>query len=285
MTKGVLAPRGSDEQLKLYHEALEICNQIYGEFSLLASRLSINIGIVYEDNGDYVRAFHYFTQWAQISEVVLGSKHPKTQRSKNVLQEERYQLVAKRLKEQARTGGVVTSQESLVNNDASCSRKPAGGAAVVASCRDPDAINREVDGLVYRCNARDSNRRADADWSDDDGQTDASNSYDMHEQLLGNSDGALLNDELQRAINDLLRNAIGQLDSRAQTLQNLIQNMSLVPPQRGSGNRRGNLGSGTGDNTVNLPSHPSQERPTEAEEEEEPLENESVNMPAAANRD
>ena len=229
MTKGVLAPRGSDEQLKLYSDAREICNQIYGEFSLLASRLCINIGIVYEDNGDFVSAFHYFTQWAQVSEVVLGSRHPKTQRSKGVLQEERYRLVAKRLKEQARLPGnfnndVTPSGDSEAESPTA---KQVSGSLVTSpvSCRNADVINREVEALLRNSRVRDSNRRTDGDYSSDD---DFAIDEHLQNHLL-ESDGAMLNEELQQAISDLLRNAIGHLDSRAQTLQSLIRNMSLAP--------------------------------------------------------
>jgi len=82
-----------------YNEAMELCHQVYGEESLLSSRLYINIGIVYEDNNDYVKAFEYFRKWAETSEAVLGSDHPKTIRAKGVLREPRYRLVALRLKQ------------------------------------------------------------------------------------------------------------------------------------------------------------------------------------------
>ena len=52
--------------LQYYNDAMEICKQVYGEFSLLTSRLFINIGIVYEDQNDYVKAFEYFKKWAQV---------------------------------------------------------------------------------------------------------------------------------------------------------------------------------------------------------------------------
>ena len=54
---------------------MEICRQVYGEDSLLSSRLYINIGIVYEDNNDYVKAYEFFRKWATVSEIVLGPDH------------------------------------------------------------------------------------------------------------------------------------------------------------------------------------------------------------------
>ena len=91
---------------------MEICMQVYGEHSLLTSRLYINIGIVYEDNKDYVKAYECFCKWAEVSEIVLGPTHPKTLRAKGVLKEPRYRLIAMRLKRQ---DGV--ENDGLVHND------------------------------------------------------------------------------------------------------------------------------------------------------------------------
>ena len=35
----------------------------YGDKHLLAVRMLLNIGILYEDNGDYERAYDYFVKW------------------------------------------------------------------------------------------------------------------------------------------------------------------------------------------------------------------------------
>ncbi|XP_059178256.1 TPR repeat-containing protein DDB_G0287407-like isoform X2 [Physella acuta] len=99
MTKGVLAPRGSMEQLKLYNQAMELCMQMYGELHILTSRLYINIGIVYEDNKDYRRSYQYFKKWARLSEEIMGPDHPKTLRAKGVLRESRYRRIAMELGE------------------------------------------------------------------------------------------------------------------------------------------------------------------------------------------
>ncbi|XP_036368972.1 nephrocystin-3 [Octopus sinensis] len=99
MTKGVLATRGSMEQLKLYNQAMDLCMQMYGEYHILTSRLYINIGIVYEDNKEYRKAYEYFKKWARVSEEILGPDHPKTRRAKGVLQETRYRRIAQELGE------------------------------------------------------------------------------------------------------------------------------------------------------------------------------------------
>lgn len=70
---------------QLYNEAMELCLQVYGEQSLLTSRLYINIGIVYEDNKNFVKAYEYFKKWATVSQAVLGPEHPKTLRALGVL--------------------------------------------------------------------------------------------------------------------------------------------------------------------------------------------------------
>ena len=79
---------------------MDLCLQVYGQISMLTSRLYINIGIVYEDTKNYVKAFEYFRKWALTSEEVLGPTHPKTLRAKGVLNEPRYKRIADRLKEQ-----------------------------------------------------------------------------------------------------------------------------------------------------------------------------------------
>ncbi|XP_048761079.1 uncharacterized protein LOC125670136 [Ostrea edulis] len=117
MTKGVLAPRGSMEQLKLYNTAKDLCMQMYGEYHILTSRLYINIGIVYEDNNDFKKAYEYFKKWARVSEEILGPDHPKTQRAKGVLRETRYRRIAKSL-------GELEAGETLDNTEVDSNEDP-----------------------------------------------------------------------------------------------------------------------------------------------------------------
>ena len=78
---------------------MDLCMQMYGELHILTSRLYINIGIVYEDNNDYKKAYEYFKKWAKVSEEILGPEHPKTLRAKGVLRETRYKRIAQELGE------------------------------------------------------------------------------------------------------------------------------------------------------------------------------------------
>lgn len=48
------------------------------------------MAIIFEDNGNYVRAYKFFLEWAKISEQVYGPSHPKAQRAFKVLREKRY---------------------------------------------------------------------------------------------------------------------------------------------------------------------------------------------------
>ena len=89
---------------QLYNEAMDLCMQMYGEYHILMTRLYINIGIVYEDNCDFKKAYEYFKKWARISEEILGPDHPKTKRARGVLRESRYQNIARNLDEWERTG-------------------------------------------------------------------------------------------------------------------------------------------------------------------------------------
>lgn len=73
--------------------------QMYGEYHILTSRLYINIGIVYEDNSNYKKAYEYFKKWARVSEEILGPDHPKTLRAKGVLRETRYRSIAREMGE------------------------------------------------------------------------------------------------------------------------------------------------------------------------------------------
>ena len=176
---------------QLYNEARELCLQVYGECSLLMSRLYINIGIVYEDNNDYVKAFNYFMRWARVSEMILGPQHPKTLRAKGVLKEPRYNLVAERLKEQdnltpGRTVG--DNQEVVI---------------------DEESINNEVSELL-EYNSDESTYDDNIIGSDAVTREDVDVDIDEH---TGNNDMLQVTAELQQAINQLLRRALGELSS------------------------------------------------------------------------
>ncbi|XP_022087926.1 telomerase protein component 1-like [Acanthaster planci] len=93
MTKGVLEERGSEEQKKYYLEAIDLCLQAYGEYSVLASRILLNTGIMYEDMGKYNQAYDYYLRWQDVCEEVFGYHHPRTQRCRNCLNEPMYRRI------------------------------------------------------------------------------------------------------------------------------------------------------------------------------------------------
>lgn len=103
--------------MQLYHEALDICQEVNGEYHILTSRIYINIGIVYEDNKDYVKAYKYFAKWARVNEVVLGPSHPKTMRAQRVLREPRYLYIASRLKDLERPPVDESDRGNVLNED------------------------------------------------------------------------------------------------------------------------------------------------------------------------
>ncbi|KAK3584926.1 hypothetical protein CHS0354_021800 [Potamilus streckersoni] len=78
---------------------MDLCMQMFGEYHILTSRLYINIGMVYEDNNDFKKAYEYFKRWANVSEEILGPEHPKTLRARGVLRETRYRNIARDLGE------------------------------------------------------------------------------------------------------------------------------------------------------------------------------------------
>ena len=155
---------------------MDICVQVYGEQALLTSRLYINIGIVYEDNKEYVKAYNYFKKWSIVSEQVLGPDHPKTLRAKGVLKELRYMLVANRLNEQDDHTGQNDPNNSL----------------------DENGINHEVDNLEESDEDHYSPAAVTEAWGDDvEEDIENSDNIDM--------DFFAVTDDLQQAINELLR--------------------------------------------------------------------------------
>ena len=203
---------------------MEICSQIYGEYSLLTSRLYINIGIVHEDSKDYVKAFDYFKKWARASETVYGPDHPKTLRAKGVLQEARYKLVAQRLKERHERGGdsAASTAAAALNAD---------DAANIAPARD---INSEVEQLLERRAPYDDVNIHVIDISSNDGGGGEAAGAEIGDDDDGDFDLQPMSEELQQAINDILRRALGQLDNRAEVLQNLLTNMTLTRANAGA---------------------------------------------------
>ena len=91
---GILSPRGSSKQQKLYNRVMELTKLTFGKYHPLTCRLYINIGILHEDNQNFKKAFEYFKEWSDICENVYGKKHPKTVRAHRVLKEPRYRRMA-----------------------------------------------------------------------------------------------------------------------------------------------------------------------------------------------
>ncbi|XP_065072260.1 uncharacterized protein LOC135696706 [Rhopilema esculentum] len=93
MTKSFVNPRStrffSEKKVQL-EKSSELCMKAYGEKHLLACRLYLNIGILYEDNRDFEMAYDYFVKWNECCLVVLGADHPKSIRAKDTLAEPTY---------------------------------------------------------------------------------------------------------------------------------------------------------------------------------------------------
>ncbi|XP_070560674.1 TPR repeat-containing protein DDB_G0287407-like [Ptychodera flava] len=97
MTKAILYPRGSEEQIKFYELAEEQCRQAYGENCKLMTRLACNISIYHEERKDYYTAYDYVKKWYETCVEVFGESHPKTITANNILNNETYTFVAERL--------------------------------------------------------------------------------------------------------------------------------------------------------------------------------------------
>ena len=82
-------------------------------------------------------------------------------------------------------------------------------------------INSEVEQLL-------DGRPLPLDDADD--MAAAAAALERHEEDDDFDVQPMVAEELQLAINDILRRALGQLDSRAEVLQNLLNNITLTPP-------------------------------------------------------
>ena len=57
----------------MLNEALELSLRVYGRNSMLTLRLNLNIGIMYEDNGDLQKAYDYFVKWCKTCQEVSST--------------------------------------------------------------------------------------------------------------------------------------------------------------------------------------------------------------------
>lgn len=99
MTKAVIMPRGSPEQIELYEKSREQCQQAYGDNCKLMTRIMSNTGIYYEDRRDFYTAYDFFVKWRELSVEVFGENHPRTISATNCLQEPTYQRIAQSLRD------------------------------------------------------------------------------------------------------------------------------------------------------------------------------------------
>ena len=60
--------------LQYLQKGLSLCLRVCGRYHMLSARFHINIGIYYEDNGDFIRAYELFKDWAEICTEVRDSK-------------------------------------------------------------------------------------------------------------------------------------------------------------------------------------------------------------------
>ena len=168
---------------------------------------------MYEDRGDYVKAYEYFRDWARVSESVLGSDHPKTLRAKGVLREPRYQLVAQRLKER---------QETQEENQ---EQQPANN----------DQINEEADDVTPA-----SLQNLIEEYANEDDPEQISNVLnDNHNHEQGNNEHYLCHGQnllaaaeaLSQALSEILERATGE-EPDIEELRNLMNSaMNRIPEE------------------------------------------------------
>ncbi|XP_073234620.1 TPR repeat-containing protein DDB_G0287407-like isoform X1 [Porites lutea] len=104
MTKSFINPRARKyfkEKEEMLNRSFELCLKTYGEKHMLMLRLYLNIGILYEDNRDYQKAYDYFVKWHETCQEVLGPSHPKTGRARDTLNEPMYVRIREQRERQA----------------------------------------------------------------------------------------------------------------------------------------------------------------------------------------
>ncbi|XP_072024365.1 LOW QUALITY PROTEIN: TPR repeat-containing protein DDB_G0287407-like [Amphiura filiformis] len=99
MNEGLLIGETDQERAKkVYKEALDLCLQVFGEMSVLSSRLFTNTAILYEECGMKEDAYDYFMRAKKVKVEVFGEDHPQTKRVLRVLEEPMYNNIAMRRK-------------------------------------------------------------------------------------------------------------------------------------------------------------------------------------------
>lgn len=104
MTKSFINPRLKKffkEKEEMLNRSFELCLKTYGEKHMLMLRLYLNIGILYEDNRDFQKAYDYFVKWHETCLEVLGPSHPKTARARDTLSEASYVRIREQRERQA----------------------------------------------------------------------------------------------------------------------------------------------------------------------------------------
>jgi len=71
--------------------------RIYGFLHPSIDRLYLNLGIAWEESGDYYKAFHYFRRWFDNCSELYGYEHNKTRRPISTLNEPMYRRIAAEL--------------------------------------------------------------------------------------------------------------------------------------------------------------------------------------------
>ena len=71
--------------------------RVYGFLHPSIDRLYLNLGIAYEESGDYYKAFDYFQRWFDNCRELYGYEHSKTKRPISTLNEPMYRRIATEL--------------------------------------------------------------------------------------------------------------------------------------------------------------------------------------------
>ena len=70
----------------MLNRSFELCLKTYGEKHMLMLRLYLNIGILYEDNRDFQKAYDYFVKWHETCQEVSGARRGFIRLSSQILE-------------------------------------------------------------------------------------------------------------------------------------------------------------------------------------------------------
>ena len=77
-----------------YRDAEATAIRVSGQYNTIMDRLYLNMGIYFEELGDYYEAYNHFWKWYDVCVEMYGVLHPRVHRSITTLREPMYRRIA-----------------------------------------------------------------------------------------------------------------------------------------------------------------------------------------------